>query len=372
MRTFTYDGENRLVGSTQPNTGAIWYSYDGAGRRVQKTVGSTVTTYAYDGSGQLAAEYTNVASAGANTEYLIGDILGSTRAILDGTGAAKEWIDYLPFGEEIPSGVGQRGSGYSGGVYPGSADIASQKFTGKERDAETGLDYFGARYFSAAQGRWTSPDWSAVPQPVPYATLSNPQSLNLYQYVLNNPLSQKDDDGHEIIYADGLKNGQLVKDSVTAILANPNTRGYLSGYVGPNAPNLTIQSGDLGPPKVEVLPNGQTLTTTVQGNTAPDIQTATVISNGVTTSETTLTAATITLDNKTSKGDTPGVMIHEAVHAGEAQQNPAKFVADAKAEKPTPHDQRPQEQRANSVRHANEKDINKAVKQIEKDRKKEQ
>ena len=256
--------------------------------------------------------------------------------------------------------------------HPASPDVVDLKFTGKERDAETGLDYFGARYFSAAQGRWTSPDWSAVPQPVPYATLTNPQSLNLYQYVLNNPLSQKDDDGHEIIYADGLKNGQLVKDSVTAILANPNTRGYLSGYVGPNAPNLTIQSGDLGPPKVEVLPNGQTLTTTVQGNTAPDIQTATVISNGVKTSETTLTGATITLDNKTSKGDTPGVMIHEAVHAGEAQQNPAKFVADAKAEKPTPHDQRPQEQRANSVRHANEKDINKAVKQIEKDRKKEQ
>ena len=54
------------------------------------------------------------------------------------------------------------------------------RFTGKERDSETGLDYFGARYFSAAQGRWTSPDWSAVPQPVPYADLSDPQTLNLY------------------------------------------------------------------------------------------------------------------------------------------------------------------------------------------------
>ena len=66
----------------------------------------------------------------------------------------------------------------------------------KERDAETGLDYFWARYFSAAQGRWTSPDWSAVPQPVPYADLSDPQTLSLYGYVRSNPLSRVDVDGH--------------------------------------------------------------------------------------------------------------------------------------------------------------------------------
>jgi len=62
--------------------------------------------------------------------------------------------------------------------------------------AETGLDYFGARYFSGAQGRFTSPDWSAKPQPVPYARLEDPQTLNLYSYVRNNPLSRIDPDGH--------------------------------------------------------------------------------------------------------------------------------------------------------------------------------
>ena len=56
--------------------------------------------------------------------------------------------------------------------------------SGKERDAESGLDFFGARYFSGAQGRFTSPDWSAKPQPVPYANLRDPQTLNLYGYVL--------------------------------------------------------------------------------------------------------------------------------------------------------------------------------------------
>jgi RHS repeat-associated protein len=68
--------------------------------------------------------------------------------------------------------------------------------SGKERDSETGLDYFGARYYASNMGRWMSPDWSASPQPVPYADFSNPQSLNLYSYVSNNPLNKDDPDGH--------------------------------------------------------------------------------------------------------------------------------------------------------------------------------
>jgi len=69
--------------------------------------------------------------------------------------------------------------------------------TGKERDTESGNDYFMARYYSSAMGRFLSPDWSAKAEPVPYAKLDNPQSLNLYSYVLNNPLSAVDPDGHE-------------------------------------------------------------------------------------------------------------------------------------------------------------------------------
>ena len=79
----------------------------------------------------------------------------------------------------------------------------NQKFTGKERDQETGLDYFGARYYGGALGRFTSPDWSAKPQPVPYADFSNPQSLNLYAYVQNNPLKNRDLDGHICIFGIG-------------------------------------------------------------------------------------------------------------------------------------------------------------------------
>ena len=68
--------------------------------------------------------------------------------------------------------------------------------SGKERDAETGLDFFGARYYSGAQGRFTSPDWSAKPEPVPYAQFDDPQTLNLYAYVRNNPVAKADLDGH--------------------------------------------------------------------------------------------------------------------------------------------------------------------------------
>ena len=74
----------------------------------------------------------------------------------------------------------------------------AEQFTGKERDAETGLDYFGARYLSSAQGRFTSPD-------APFADqrTGNPQSWNLYGYGHNNPLSGTDPDGRAWQNTDG-------------------------------------------------------------------------------------------------------------------------------------------------------------------------
>jgi RHS repeat-associated protein len=68
--------------------------------------------------------------------------------------------------------------------------------TGKERDTESGNDYFGARHYASSMGRFMSPDWSAKVEPVPYSKLDDPQSLNLYAYVGNNPLTGVDADGH--------------------------------------------------------------------------------------------------------------------------------------------------------------------------------
>jgi len=76
-------------------------------------------------------------------------------------------------------------------------------FTGKERDAESGNDYFGARYYASSMGRFLSPDYDVEgfdPDPVPFADLENPQSLNLYAYVLNNPLNRTDPDGHWCVF----------------------------------------------------------------------------------------------------------------------------------------------------------------------------
>ena len=202
--TYNYDAENRIT-----STGGATFAYDGDGRRVSKTVGSITTTYVYDAAGALTAEYgTPVSNPNGTVEYMTADSLGSTR-LVTGTGSANGGVisrhDYIPFGQEITADMGGRSAVFG---YPTTssitadgvthADGVTEQFTGKERDAETGLDYFGARYLSSAQGRWMSPDWSVTPEAVPYADLNNPQSLNLYAYLRNNPLATVDIDGHQM------------------------------------------------------------------------------------------------------------------------------------------------------------------------------
>ena len=145
-------------------------------------------------------------STTADIKWLVADHLGTPRIIADKTGslAGIKRHDYLSFGEELFAGTGGRtiAKGYSG-------DNVRQKFTQKERDNETGLDYFLARYYSSTQGRFTSPDEftggpeemyffvdDAAENPTFYAELDNPQSLNKYQYTYNNPLRYTDPTGH--------------------------------------------------------------------------------------------------------------------------------------------------------------------------------
>jgi len=75
--------------------------------------------------------------------------------------------------------------------------------TGKERDSETGNDYFDARYYGSSMGRFLSPDYSPVddgpPDAIPFGSVSSPQSLNGYSYVGNNPLGGTDPDGHDCV-----------------------------------------------------------------------------------------------------------------------------------------------------------------------------
>ncbi len=101
--------------------------------------------------------------------------------------------------------------------------LAASLFPGKERDTESGLDYFGARYYASTMGRWMSPDWSAKADPLPYAKLNDPQSLNLYSYVGNNPLSNVDRDGHApdiLVIEDGPTQGNPIGHTSIAVTGN--------------------------------------------------------------------------------------------------------------------------------------------------------
>jgi RHS repeat-associated protein len=121
----------------------------------------------------------------ADVRWIVADQLGTPRMIFDQSGslAGASRHDYLPFGEELTGQIGGRTTqqGYTG-------DSTRQKFTQKERDIETGLDYFLARYYSSTQGRFTSVDLAGP-------DLANPQTLNMYEYSLNNPLRYTDPTG---------------------------------------------------------------------------------------------------------------------------------------------------------------------------------
>jgi RHS repeat-associated protein len=193
---YAYDGEARIKtvdGSTAT------YTYNALGNRVRKDAGSTSTEYFFFG-GHVIAELNPATTAwtdyvvygkriakdtsnnGTGAQYYHGDHLGSARIMTDATGTKIQDCTFNPFGEQVICSTDNASNHY--------------RFTGQEHDNESGLDDFGARYFSSSMGRWATPDWSARPVTVPYANFGDPQSLNLYLYVRNDPISNADADGH--------------------------------------------------------------------------------------------------------------------------------------------------------------------------------
>jgi RHS repeat-associated protein len=121
--------------------------------------------------------------------FHLSDPVGTRRLQTSSVGQPETDCQSFPFGDQLFC--------FPDANAPRTADDATPlHFTGKERDTESGNDYFGARYYSSAMGRFMSPDWSGTPSAVPYANLFNPQSLNLYAYAGNNPLIRIDKDGH--------------------------------------------------------------------------------------------------------------------------------------------------------------------------------
>lgn len=147
-------------------------------------------THVYAGA-QLMATYDSEESSSTNQyglNYRLTDWLGSVRATADNAGTQIGTCANMPFGDQFNCQ----------NFMPDQ-----HLFTGKERDAESGNDYFEARYFGSSMGRFLSPDFGGpmpdMPDAVPWADYENPQSLNLYSYVQNNPLTGTDPDGHACV-----------------------------------------------------------------------------------------------------------------------------------------------------------------------------
>lgn len=182
--TFVYDPENRLTSATKTGIAAS-YLYDRFGRREQKTVGSAITKYLLDGPSVIEEyEGTNTRSAryvyapnidepiymerGGNRYFYHRDGSGSVIALTGTNGIVSERYTYSPYGESANT----------------SAANNPYRYTGRELDAETGLYYYRARYYSTDLGRFLQPD------PIGYQG-----GLNLYAYVGNDPLNLTDPSG---------------------------------------------------------------------------------------------------------------------------------------------------------------------------------
>jgi RHS repeat-associated protein len=177
---YTYDGDGRVskVGSK-----LYWYGSGGDILAETNASGNNTAEYIFFGGKRIAMiPWSGSPAVAGSPIYYAEDLLGTSRIITTNTGAVCYDADFYPYG-------GERS-------YANTCP-QNYKFERKERDTETGNDDFGARYYSNRFGRWLSADWSAVPVPVPYANLTNPQTLNLYSMVTDDPESFADLDGHD-------------------------------------------------------------------------------------------------------------------------------------------------------------------------------
>jgi len=181
-----------------------------------------------DSSGNTIDEYVLFAGrpiahldATGNIYYIFADRLGSTRAVTQANGNICYDSDYYPFGGEIN--------------FTPTCQIA-YRFTGYERDSESGLDYAFSRFYNSRIGRFMSPD------PV-LGDIADPESLNRFTYVKNNPTNLTDPDGkypgdqHDFITFFlasllGLPGAQTIADGARDAdsFLNATTGLFLMGY----------------------------------------------------------------------------------------------------------------------------------------------
>jgi RHS repeat-associated protein len=172
----------------------------------------------------LAVLGTRPLAAQDATEYYHVDGVGSVRAVSDPSGALLERHDYLPFGEEWCPGS-------PGAVCGTVAAGQPRRFTGQQRDTETGLDAFGARYYAAHVARFSSVD----PVFAWRSSLFDPERWNRYAYARNNPLRFADPDGREVMII--IQRDTYTANSVTGTVwvGSTLTRDSWNGFTLENA-----------------------------------------------------------------------------------------------------------------------------------------
>jgi trimeric autotransporter adhesin len=259
VNQYLYDGEGRICAvAYTPITGdtvLTGYVYNASGERVSKGAittlscdpaisgftatndyvlgpsGEQVTEMAMNANNTMAWQHTNVYAAGNlfatydnnGLHFYFNDVVGTRRIQTDYAGVMEQSCSGLPFGDSLTCSASVQ--------FP-----TEHHFTGKERDSESGLDYFGARYYTSNLGRFMSPD----PSGLAYADPTNPQSLNLYAYVANNPLTNTDPSGMECVWGDGSFDSE--DDPATG--SSEGCTGQGGTYVPPNLfQNATLSNG---------------------------------------------------------------------------------------------------------------------------------
>ena len=266
LNSYLYDAEGRLCAVRNYVGVLTGYLYDAAGTRVAKGSlatfscnfaptnftpatswvlgpgGEQVTEYAVSG-GASAWAHTNAFSAGqlqatyhdTGTYFYLGDWLATKRVEVGASGCISAYAG-LPFGDGLTP-VSVRG-------YASCVDATEHHFTGKEYDAESGNDYFEARYYASSMGRWMSPD----PDMTLKRILPNPQRWNRYAYVINNPLALVDPNGLWDIYVfrpEAKTNGAAWNKAIRDAKANGNTMKVLNGSAATRGAYLdALKNGD--------------------------------------------------------------------------------------------------------------------------------
>jgi len=195
LQQIEFDPLDRISRIVKTDGTVIQFAYDPQSRRILKQVTQAGTTtqiryatglyeqhpthairHVYLGTQLIASQKVTTGDPGNPvTAYYLGDHHGTVLTAMDATGTVIHQQRYSPFGSAL------------------DASDALDRYLGREKDAETGLIHFGARYYAPAIGRFISPDWFVLEHPT--KPMRMPQGYNLYSYALNNPLIFKDPSG---------------------------------------------------------------------------------------------------------------------------------------------------------------------------------